>query len=143
MAQASVSPEWRNEEKYQLVFDSLQNLVQEFHSLENYEYKLVFPSILLMIGVDTDKPEYPVANISQLKMLTESKESTILTLAAQLAKVLHDTGFPSEHEGMRKMVRAFRFNFRKVKQNWNQLITDYFVSNTSRIHSTLNILDND
>jgi len=94
----------------------------EFSSLHTYESRLVFPTILNVLGNSKIELQNYHPNITDLVYLTEKKEQKLNQLTIELALELKKHDFDDVEHHVELLINTLQNEFVESKQHWNALI---------------------
>jgi hypothetical protein len=113
-----------------LIKMSIPSLQKEFHSLETYETKLIFPAILALVN-DSNTDKYFSPDISGIINLTQSKEDRLNNYINQIAAILDEAAFTRADDAdtnliagkLQYLTEYFYNQFLPAKQVWKHLLS--------------------
>lgn len=101
------------------IFIQLRN---EFQSLEMYESKLVFPSVIKIFDLRKNTQNQTVSNILELLQLTSSFENKLLQLIENLSDELKISYKDFDISEIEKLISIFKLDFFQRKNEWRKLV---------------------
>ncbi|MEY4875714.1 MAG: hypothetical protein RL708_863 [Bacteroidota bacterium] len=111
-------------EKNNQLFGAFIQLRNEFQSLEMYESKLVFPSVIKIFEQKKLDKNKTVPNILELLELTKSKENKLFQLIENIELGLKTSDENFDKNEIEKLISIFKTDFFQQKNDWKKLVED-------------------